>query len=544
MSKLLTKGFLFFVAFLSSQSYAQWSTDPSNNLIVGYGLNPELCSDGTGGSYITYEQNLTYPRQLLLERLNRYGYKPWGSSRHIVGELPEQWFAKITEDGRGGVLIAYQDDSVGQFSVKSRIQVQRVDSSRNFLWGTNGVRVSLSENSQGDQAIVSDGRGGCIVTWIDTLGDLWINRIDSVGNRSWGDGGVFVAMQVQQPIKIIPDGSNGVFITWITPTSYVYKMQRVLYSGYLAWDPTAINIPLGATTLVYGSQGNAILSGFDGNINNIIYGSQKVDSLGIFQWQQPYLAVAESIQSIFVGYPISVNEQGYAVFAWPWRNMAGQWDLSSQIVRSDGSTIFPFNGKPVSKIPSTKSIANVVASDSGTSVFVWGDERTPSGVYTQRLDTFAKPLWDTTDVPIHFPLFSEMLVTTNCSNGIIVVGFHQFDFSIRALEASKYGKLGEVISSINDHIVSDLPQDFLLHQNYPNPFNSTTIIRYDIPKSSWIKIEVFNVLGQRIKTLVDILQNPGTYSVNFEGGDLPSGIYFYKLQTTESIQVRKFTYLK
>ena len=57
---------------------AQWSTNPSNNLIVGYGLNPELASDSSGGCYITYEQNTGYPRRLLLERLNRYGYKPWG----------------------------------------------------------------------------------------------------------------------------------------------------------------------------------------------------------------------------------------------------------------------------------------------------------------------------------------------------------------------------------------------------------------------------------------------------------------------------------
>jgi len=50
--------------------YAQWSTDPSNNLIVGYGLLPELCSDSSGGCYITYEQSTTYPKHLIFNKLS------------------------------------------------------------------------------------------------------------------------------------------------------------------------------------------------------------------------------------------------------------------------------------------------------------------------------------------------------------------------------------------------------------------------------------------------------------------------------------------
>jgi hypothetical protein len=78
-------------------------------LIVGYGLNPEIASDSAGGCYITYEQNTTYPRRLILERLDRYSYKPWGSGKRIVGLLREQRFAKITEDGQSGVIISYLD---------------------------------------------------------------------------------------------------------------------------------------------------------------------------------------------------------------------------------------------------------------------------------------------------------------------------------------------------------------------------------------------------------------------------------------------------
>ena len=68
---------LFFLLVISEMSFPQWSTDPNNTLIVGYGLNPEICSDSAGGCYITYEYGTTsYPRKLAVERLDKFGYKP------------------------------------------------------------------------------------------------------------------------------------------------------------------------------------------------------------------------------------------------------------------------------------------------------------------------------------------------------------------------------------------------------------------------------------------------------------------------------------
>ena len=165
MKRILYLFLLIIFIFKTGEIYAQWSTDPYNNLIVGYGLLPELCSDSAGGCYITYEQGTTYPRHLMLERLNRYGNKPWGSGKQITGLLEQQSNAKITEDGHGGVIVSYLDyydnldlDNPVFFY---RLRVQRVDSSGNFLWEQNGVRVSVSETNQGNQAFNSDGNGGC-----------------------------------------------------------------------------------------------------------------------------------------------------------------------------------------------------------------------------------------------------------------------------------------------------------------------------------------------------------------------------------------------
>jgi len=85
----------------------------------------------------------------------------------------------------------------------------------------------------------------------------------------------------------------------------------------------------------------------------------------------------------------------------------------------------------------------------------------------------------------------------------------------------------------------NVPREYTLEQNYPNPFNPTTIIRYELPKGASVHLDVFNSLGERIATLVDGPQGAGTYEVNFNGGSLASGMYFYRLQAGSYQQTRR-----
>lgn len=89
-----------------------------------------------------------------------------------------------------------------------------------------------------------------------------------------------------------------------------------------------------------------------------------------------------------------------------------------------------------------------------------------------------------------------------------------------------------------------LPKKYELDQNYPNPFNPTTIIRYTLPNSEKVKIEVFNLLGQRVETLLDKQMPAGTYDVVFTAKDLPSGVYLYRIEAGEYQEMRKMILLK
>lgn len=84
-----------------------------------------------------------------------------------------------------------------------------------------------------------------------------------------------------------------------------------------------------------------------------------------------------------------------------------------------------------------------------------------------------------------------------------------------------------------------LAHEFSLSQNYPNPFNPTTTIRYDIPNRSQVTLAVFNVLGQQVAQLLNGEVDSGVHEVKFDGGNLASGMYFYRIQAGMYTETRK-----
>lgn len=88
------------------------------------------------------------------------------------------------------------------------------------------------------------------------------------------------------------------------------------------------------------------------------------------------------------------------------------------------------------------------------------------------------------------------------------------------------------------------PLTYKLSQNYPNPFNPTTRITYAIPEKAMVTLKVYNVIGQQVGTLVNQQETAGNYVVQFEGNNLPSGVYFYRLQAGKFSDVKKMLLMK
>jgi predicted outer membrane repeat protein len=97
---------------------------------------------------------------------------------------------------------------------------------------------------------------------------------------------------------------------------------------------------------------------------------------------------------------------------------------------------------------------------------------------------------------------------------------------------------------IKDDLLEQIPNKYFLYQNYPNPFNPITHIQFGLPKISDVKIEVFNILGQRVSTLIDTRLNAGYQFVDFDASQLASGIYLYRIQAGDFVNVKKMVLMR
>ncbi len=100
-----------------------------------------------------------------------------------------------------------------------------------------------------------------------------------------------------------------------------------------------------------------------------------------------------------------------------------------------------------------------------------------------------------------------------------------------------------VVIGINN-ISSSAPEDFILYQNFPNPFNPVTDIRYSLNVNSFVSLKVFDILGKEVSELVKEKQTVGKYAVKFEGSNLPSGIYFYRIEADKFNSTKKMLLVK
>jgi len=96
----------------------------------------------------------------------------------------------------------------------------------------------------------------------------------------------------------------------------------------------------------------------------------------------------------------------------------------------------------------------------------------------------------------------------------------------------------------NQNYISHTPESFTVDQNFPNPFNPSTVISYAIPSTGRVTLSVYDVLGNKVSSLVDEEQAPGTYSLRFSGEGLASGIYFYSITHNSTVITKKMQLIK
>jgi Secretion system C-terminal sorting domain len=134
----------------------------------------------------------------------------------------------------------------------------------------------------------------------------------------------------------------------------------------------------------------------------------------------------------------------------------------------------------------------------------------------------------------------------------IVKAFHYFEDPILPVEVIYtydlvYAKIDKkeysTLTSVASHS-QNLPTHFTLEQNYPNPFNPSTVIKFSIPTNGHVSLKIFDVLGQEVATLIEGKFSKGEYTVPWNGYNVSSGVYFYRLQSNNYSETKKLLLLK
>jgi hypothetical protein len=110
--------------------------------------------------------------------------------------------------------------------------------------------------------------------------------------------------------------------------------------------------------------------------------------------------------------------------------------------------------------------------------------------------------------------------------------------------ANEYSLAIYHIQSSNINSFDYLPSSLSLTPNYPNPFNSSTTIRYNLPTESPVTIDIYDILGRKVQTLLDVKEQVGSHQVNWSAADMPSGAYFARLKAGEQSQTMKMILMK
>jgi hypothetical protein len=200
---------------------------------------PTIASDGAGGAIIAWEDRRGSTADVYAQRIGTDGQTRWADDGVALCAAPgDQVAPAVASDDSGGVIVTWENhrDDTG-----AEIDAQRVESGGTLLWGPTGVRLCAAPGRPSRPTLVTDGRGGAIVTWEDGRGrasDVYAQRVSALGAAQWAAEGVAVctADQDQAAPRLVPDGSGGAIITWEDgrgDTGWDVFAQRVDRAGKL-----------------------------------------------------------------------------------------------------------------------------------------------------------------------------------------------------------------------------------------------------------------------------------------------------------------------
>jgi hypothetical protein len=397
--------------------------------------------------------------------------------------------------------------------------------------------------------------GGKITGTVTMSGAILVQASVDAVNTSTGDSYSGFAFGL---------GSSAAYEIDGLPTG-MYKVNTFNYLGYVDEyyndkpDETTANpvsVTLGSTT-----SGISFTLNLGGIIKGTITGSTKAPlediSVQAFSTTSQYIAKSYASTDASGNYRLAGLRSGYykvlaygdSVYAWEYFNNKPSWGTADSILVTEADSVLGKDfvldvGGAISGYVYGEGAVPVFGADvlaySNSFILLLGKYQTTAGDGSYRIGGLRTGWY-------------RVLATTECDE------MWYDNKTIFEIPDSVYVTMPSTTSGVNfnfpsavgeeEEQVSSRPIRFELGQNYPNPFNPTTVVAYALQKKALVKLEIYNLLGQRVKTLVDEYQSSGSYRVpwdgrNEQGETVASGVYFYRLDVDGATQAKRMVLMK
>jgi len=300
----------------------------------------------------------------------------------VCSQPQDQQDARLVTDTKGGAILTWVDFRNDANQSVADIYAQRVNSNGNNMWTNNGQAVCNNSADQTAPVLIADGKGGTIITWQDWRSgnrDIYAQRIDSSGNVLWtanGDG-VAVKNSHQQGPRIVSDGSEGAVIVW------------------------------------------------EDSINNNwdIY-AQHINASGVTQWTSGGVAVCTASGSQ-INPKIVADATGSVYIVWQDKRNGNDYDIYCQKLNASGTAQWTANGIAINTATNSQINPKMDMDNSGDVIIAWQHYNTGAGydVYAQRLDASGTKQWNTNGVQVCALNGNQSAIdmtTENITDGILI----------------------------------------------------------------------------------------------------------------------------
>jgi hypothetical protein len=537
-------------------TFSQWQGNPVSTAVNNQ-INPMMTTDGSGGTIITWQDKRNGKNEIFAQRMNSDGNAVWTTNGIAICTQDSNYCPVIVSDGSGGAIIAWQSY---RGSATADIFAQRVNSSGAVQWSINGVSVCVVVFEQDTIAMISDGLGGAILTWQDYrsnngFADIYAQRVNPSGAMLWTANGVNICNQAaaQRGPKLVSDGSGGAFITWYDNRAGNYDIytQRVGSAGAVQWTTNGVATCTMATDqlkpdICSDGAGGVIIVWYDyrSTTDFNIY-AQRQGPAGAIVWAVDGVVMNNNVAYAQIDPKIVSDGVGGAVMSWTDYRTGTTADIYAQRVNSTGAVQWTATGVIICTSAGDQIRSQLVSDGNSGAYITWEDHRNAgnSDIYAQRIASNAAINWAATGFAICTAANDQLtpMIVSNGNLGAIVAwqdyrsgnNFDIYETGFNTTGLIAIEKIGTII-----------PREFTLSQNYPNPFNPTTKIMFALPKSSFTKLVIYDILGMEMATIVNNQLNAGTYEAEWNASKYPSGVYFYRLEAGSFVSTKKMILIK